>query len=141
SGGTLLAATSTAGLPAAIVAAADVKTGIVKSTDGGATWKRTLPSSGGGADATALVQANPTYEFGRWYAALGAVSGDARNGVYRSTDNGETWTLVPGPWSSLPADRVGRISLAMGSDDPHILYVSIQDKLHPTKQLHDGELL
>lgn len=144
-GETVFAATSTGGLGTAFVNAADRKTGIVRSTDGGTTWKRLLPASGAGADATALVT---QAVFGSQatsylYAALGATFGDAQNGVYRSYDGGDTWTKMTGPWSSLPADRVGRIALGLTPDPWYngVLYVSIQDKLHAPKQLHDGELL
>lgn len=96
--------------------------GVWKSTDGGVSWTRTLAAGNAGpAPATDLVMhpSNPDV----LYAALGRVTGDAANGVYRSTDAGVTWTRLSG----FPSEDVGRISLAIAPSQPSILYAGVQN--------------
>lgn len=104
--------------------------GVLKSTNGGVTWDRKLAGQ-----ATALVM-DPT-NFNNQYAAIGdqfpgllnVPTGTATNGLYRSPDGGETWTLVSGPWgtvNSTTMSTVGRIELALAPSNPSVLYVSIQ---------------
>jgi uncharacterized protein (TIGR03437 family) len=105
--------------------------GVVRSNDGGATWTRTLAGQ-----ATAL-EVDPT-NFNNQYAAIGEQRtpngvnndspGSALNGVYRSTDGGQTWTPVAGPWGSSSSSRaaVGRVELAIAPSNPNVLYASIQ---------------
>lgn len=94
-------------------------TGVFKSVDGGVTWSRKLEGS-----ATEL-QVNPR-DFKQQVAGLGDVVSDIASGVYRSTDAGETWQKLSGPWSKTPK-RVGRVELALAPSDPRVLYVSIAD--------------
>ncbi len=97
--------------------------GIWKSSDGGVTWSRRL-----GGEATAL-EIDPT-NFNNQYAAIGEQSpgrsidppGSAPNGIYRSSDGGETWSVMDGPWGL----TVGRIELAMAPSNPNIVYAGIQ---------------
>jgi photosystem II stability/assembly factor-like uncharacterized protein len=115
--------------------------GILESTDGGVTWVRTL---GGQASALEVDPSN----FNSQYAAIGdqRVSinfnfalapgsasyndppGDAVNGVYRSTDGGQTWAPVAGPWgvSTPQAATVGWVELAISRSNPDTIYASIQ---------------
>lgn len=116
----LLAATSrgTAGRVASGPPSAP-PTGILKSSDGGATWSLTL--SGRATD----LEVDPT-NFNNQYAGIGEIFGSPLNGVYRSIDAGETWTLITGPWDTIPGG-VGRVELAIAPSNPNVLYVSIQD--------------
>jgi photosystem II stability/assembly factor-like uncharacterized protein len=103
--------------------------GIWKSTDGGVSWSRKL---GGETTALEIDSAN----FISQYAAIGDQSpafasvdapGSAPNGVYRSTDGGETWNAVDGPWGS----SLGRIELAMAPSNPNVVYAGIQKGASP----------
>jgi WD40 repeat protein len=90
-------------------------TGIWRSTNGGQTW-----SQGRLDDGTALVGvgtalvANPE-DTSVLLAAIGDFRGDAVNGVYRSTDQGETWARI----AALPSGgAVGRIVLGVYHWEP-----------------------
>jgi uncharacterized protein (TIGR03437 family) len=94
--------------------------GVWRSTDAGAAWTQTLS----GAAGISLVF-DPSNGASA-YASLGSVGGNAKNGVYHSSDAGLTWQLVNGAGTSaLPATRVGRIELAMAPSDPGTLYAQI----------------
>lgn len=104
--------------------------GLLKSGDGGVTWVRTLAGQ-----ATAL-EVDPS-NFNNQYAAIGdqrlgneiaGPPGSATNGVYRSTDGGQTWTVLAGPWGASTATRAatGRIELAIAPSNPNAVYASMQ---------------
>jgi photosystem II stability/assembly factor-like uncharacterized protein len=104
--------------------------GIVKSTDGGRTWSRTLAGQ-----ATAL-EVDPM-NFNRQYAAIGDqrlgvwndTPGASPNGLYRSTNAGVSWSRVEGPWGPDPSptrSTAGRIELAIAPSNPNVLYAAIQ---------------
>ena len=108
------------------------QTGIFKSMDGGVTWSHGLRGRGSALEVSAL-------DFARQYAAIGVLGGTqpdptpipneptpVPNGVYRSFDGGDEWSVVPGPWDS-ESGGVGRIELALAPSDPNVLYVSIAD--------------
>ena len=113
--------------------------GVLKSSDAGQTWTRKLAGQ-----ATAL-EIDPG-NFDRQYAALGEnVSGQdtnvSANGVYRSTDGGEHWDLIPGPWpSSTPSQLAGgRIELALAPSNSNILYAGISQTDGRARAVrHDG---
>lgn len=97
----------------------DGKTGIWRSTNGGATWTNTTVDISETASYSDLVMdpSNPR----TLYAAVGTPAGDAANGVYRSDDAGDHWIRRD---SGFPPD-VGRVALAISSSDPRTLYAAI----------------
>ncbi|MAM29662.1 MAG: glycosyl hydrolase [Flavobacteriaceae bacterium] len=93
--------------------------GVYKTTDGGATWQRTLFVN----DQSGIIEmdADPN-NFNLMYASSWDKDRKAWNfrgsgtgsGIYKSTDGGSTWTKVSGPNSGFPTgDGVGRIGLAV----------------------------
>ncbi|MFY0650506.1 MAG: cadherin domain-containing protein [Cyclobacteriaceae bacterium] len=86
-----------------IVLAAGVSGGIWKSTDGAETWASKLPN---GSNLSISFLAQDPVDNDVWYATTGEVSdggsasgkgqGNSFNGsgIYKSTDNGETWSLL-----------------------------------------------
>ena len=98
--------------------------GVLRSTDGGATWNRTLAGI-----ATAL-EVDPR-SFSRQYAAV--ATGNDRNGVYRSTNGGVTWSRIDGPWWSNPSDNLGasngRIELAIAPSNPDVVYAGVAEAI------------
>lgn len=101
--------------------------GILKSSDGGASWVRTLP---GRATALEVDPAN----FNNQYAAIGETlsnptgenndaPGGRPNGLYRSGDGGQTWNSIAGPWEG--SRTVGHIELAIAPSNPNVLYAAI----------------
>jgi photosystem II stability/assembly factor-like uncharacterized protein len=114
--------------------------GIQRSTDGGRTWTRALTGQ-----VSSLVR-HPT-DFSRQYAAIGDPTGTptrnddvetnpARqlqpgtmpNGVYRTTDAGDHWAPVPGPWTSTDATAFGAgfVTFAVAASNPEVMYASVQ---------------
>lgn len=99
--------------------------------DGGKTWSKTLdvgPSSGVSDLAMSPGTPNVVYagvwEFQRrpWTFR----SGGERDGLYRSTDGGRTWTRLTG--HGLPTGITGRIGLAIAPSDPKRVYALIESK-------------
>lgn len=96
-------------------------TGLFQSNDAGVSWVPTdlgVVSDKGVTDV-AIDPKTP----GTVYVGVDGA------GIYKSTDSGATWTELTG---SLPADHIGRISLALSSSNPNVLYaafVSDQGKL------------
>ena len=118
--------------------------GIYHTTDGGATWQLALapPNATTGGIDIALDPANPN----RVYAALwdhhrdpaARTYGGVGSGLYRSDDDGATWTRLQDITTALPSyDRaqtgltadasLGRIGVAVAPTDPNRVYVITGD--------------
>ncbi|HWP85445.1 MAG TPA: hypothetical protein VNN17_09660, partial [Terriglobia bacterium] len=91
-------------------------TALWKSSDGGVSWRVVLR---GAVMDLAISPADSAIV----YAAVGFFSGSAENGVYRSTDGGETWTRLGGGLP--PQASMGRIALALAPSSPNVLYALI----------------
>ena len=108
--------------------------GIFKSTDGGTTWGQSLfvSDSTGGIDIV-MDPANPDFLLAAMWERVRRPNSShlygPSGGIYRSTDNGDTWQLL-GPSTGLPdasATNVGRIGLAISKTNPNISYALYND--------------
>jgi len=92
--------------------------GIYRTTNGGLNWTQKLSQS---ASALVSVPGN----FTKQYAAIGQpYGGIGSNGLFRSTNSGQTWKAVSGPWGT--GTNVGMFSLAISPSQPAVLYVWVQ---------------
>ncbi len=108
--------------------------GIFKSTDGGTNWGQSLfvSDSTGGIDIV-MDPANPDFLLAAMWERVRRPNSShlygPSSGIYRSTDNGDTWQLL-GPSTGLPdasSTNVGRIGLAISKTNPNISYALYND--------------
>jgi hypothetical protein len=91
-------------------------TGIWKTTDGGKTWTNMTAQANSGISDTSDSYSDVVIDPNNGqivYAAIGNFQGAAANGIYKSTDGGNTWSLLSG-FPNGTAD--GRISIAISAD-------------------------
>ncbi len=106
-------------------------TGIWKSMDGGLRWRNTTRLSiSSDAAFTDLVmdpsRAQTLYAAvgGYTFAPDGTPMGDPANGIYKTTNGGDSWTLLVDP-NLPPGEAVGRIALAIARSRPQVLYAAL----------------
>lgn len=106
--------------------------GIYRSTDGGESWVRRSeglpPQASLGRIALAVAPTAPSLV----YALIARSTDFNLNGLYRSLDAGETWSLVPTlPGDLFTEDGFGQgffnLLLKVGAPDPAVLYVGGTD--------------
>lgn len=107
--------------------------GVYKTTDGGKTWKQTLyvDDNTGAVDLDINPQ-NPSEVYAAmWYKTRSAWNfeeGGKTSGIYKSTDGGNTWTLLTKEGGSFPVGAgAGRIGLAVYPKNPQIVYAVIDN--------------
>ena len=103
--------------------------GVYVTDDGGKTWKHTLfvgPESG--ASDLAMDAQNPSVVYaGIWKFQRRPwtfTSGGPEDGLYKSTDGGQSWTRLEG--HGLPPVPTGRIGLAVAPSDGNRVYALIE---------------
>jgi hypothetical protein len=105
--------------------------GIYKSTDGGITW--TLK----GLEKTeqiGRIVVHPTNPNTVFVAALGAAwRSNPERGLYRTTDGGNTWTLV-----KHVSDKAGMIDVAINPQNPNIMFAASWERYRTPYSLKSG---
>ncbi len=94
--------------------------GIWVSANGGLNWKNTTTSISVNAEYTDLVMdpVNPNILF----AAVGTIHGNAANGLYVTTNGGQTWA----PAGNFPTGtQDGKIKLAIAKTNDQIMYAAV----------------
>lgn len=107
--------------------------GIYKTSDGGKTWKQTLfIDDNTGAVEMEMHPANPEILYaGAWHRVRSSWNfeeGGKTSGIYKSTNGGESWTLVSKAGSGFPqGDGIGRIGLAVSAAKSSIVYAIVDN--------------
>ncbi|HKB10829.1 MAG TPA: hypothetical protein VKD69_09245, partial [Vicinamibacterales bacterium] len=103
--------------------------GVFRTTDGGATWQRTLfVDENTGCSELAMNPSNPRILFaGMWQLEIhtwGRESGGPGSGLFMSRDGGATWKKLTG--HGLPAKPVGKVMPAIAQSNPNRVYAAIE---------------
>ena len=119
--------------------------GVFKTTDGGATWRNTLPLVGNvGAVDLARDPSNPNVVYAatweRTRRAWDFQEAGAGSGVYKSTDNGETWMRLTLDGGFPSGSGTGRIGVDVGPGGVVYAFVDNNDpKPESTPALRPGQ--
>jgi photosystem II stability/assembly factor-like uncharacterized protein len=103
--------------------------GVFRTTDGGATWQRTLfTDENTGCSEIAMNPRNPRIMFaGMWQIEIhtwGRESGGPGSGLFMSRDGGATWKKLTG--HGLPGKPVGKVMPAIAWSNPDRVYALIE---------------
>jgi photosystem II stability/assembly factor-like uncharacterized protein len=108
--------------------------GVYKTTDGGATWKQTLSiDDNTGAIDIDINPSNPNEVYAAaWYRTRRSWNfeeGGKTSGIYKSTDGGNTWSLLTKQGSGfVTGDVVGRIGITVYPKNPQIIYAIVDNQ-------------
>lgn len=102
--------------------------GVYKTTDGGATWTRTLfVSEHTGISEITIDPNNPDILYAaahqRRRHEYTYIGGGPESGLYKSTDGGATWKEIN---SGLPKGDMGRVGLAVSPADANVVYAIVE---------------
>ncbi len=104
--------------------------GLYKSADGGKTWSQTLMiDENTGITDVEFDPSNPDVLYAAAYErrrkTWSLLSGGVNSGIYKSTDNGDTWRKIS---TGLPGGEIGKIGLATTPADPNLVFATIEAK-------------
>jgi photosystem II stability/assembly factor-like uncharacterized protein len=111
---------------------ASAERGVYRSTDGGANWENVLYiGTETGCVDLVLRPDNPDVLFAAMWERIRQPEyyryGGATCGVYRTTDGGDSWSVVGGGLPGASADG-GRIGLSLCHDQPDVMHAVYADK-------------
>jgi photosystem II stability/assembly factor-like uncharacterized protein len=115
--------------------------GIFRTRDGGKTWDKVLylDDRTGGIDVVFDPQ-NPHILFAAMWEGYRTPwslnSGGAKDGLYRSNDDGATWKRIEG--NGIPEGPLGRISVSVSGADSNVVYALIEAKRGGLYRSDDG---
>ena len=116
--------------------------GVYRSTDGGATWTRTLfHDRDTGAIDLASDPSMRTVYASLWQTrrppwSVYPPSKGPGSGLYKSTDGGVTWNQLQG--NGFPSEGLGKIGLAVAPSDPKRVYAIVDAKAGGVYRSDDG---
>ena len=115
--------------------------GVFRTRDGGKTWEKVLYlDDRTGAIEVVFDPKNPHVLFAAmwegWRTPWTLNSGGAKDGLYRSSDDGSTWKRIEG--NGLPEGPLGRISVAVSAADANVVYALIEAKKGGVYRSDDG---
>jgi len=121
--------------------------GIYKTSNGGATWQQTLfvNENSGAIDLIVDESAPNTLYAATWHRerrAWNFVESGTGSGIHKSTDGGETWTLLTTPESGFPTgEGVGRIGIDLYKKGNQTVLYSLLDNYdrRPEEEKSDKE--
>ncbi len=102
--------------------------GLYKTTDGGTTWQSVLKiDENTGVTDTVFDPSNPDVIYAATYQrqrkTWSFIAGGPNSGIYKSTDNGDSWQQVK---TGLPKGDMGKIGLAVTPANPNLVYATIE---------------
>ena len=106
--------------------------GVYRSTDGGATWTKTLDHKVDGREIgaidIAMDSSNPSVLYAATYDKVRKPwtfgEGGPGSGIFRSQDGGSTWRQLT---TGLPTGMIGRIGLAIARNAPKTIYAVVEN--------------
>ncbi|MDG1873880.1 MAG: hypothetical protein P8J27_08210 [Mariniblastus sp.] len=99
--------------------------GIFKTTDGGKSFRHVLKAQTQVSFVDLVIDPSQS---GRVYASAWDRGNGSGSGVYRSDDNGESWTKLRG---GLLEKNVDRVAIAVSASNPGIIYALMADRSTP----------
>ena len=102
--------------------------GLYKTVDGGKTWNLVLEiDKNTGVTDVEFDPSNPDVLYAAAYQRRRQIwsllGGGPNSGIFKSTDNGETWRQVK---TGLPEGDIGKIGLAVTPANPNLVYATVE---------------
>lgn len=102
--------------------------GVYKTVDGGQTWQHVLSiDEDTGVTDIEFDPSNPDVIYAAAYQrrrkTWSLLAGGPKSGIYKSTDNGNTWREIR---TGLPKGDKGKIGIAVTPADPNLVYATIE---------------